>query len=198
MSEDLTPTLLLQQLQNGSSLAAQRLWDIYFGKLVDLARRRLQGRIAVADGEDIALSAFRTFCRGMKNHRYPQLDNREDLWRLLVTITLSKAMHAVRDETRQKRGGLWNRLTTDPNDAAIVSQLADREPTPELAAQVAEEYERLLKKLSSAELIELAVMKMEGYTNEEIAKKWGKAERTVERKLQLIRQLWQRELTDEH
>lgn len=73
-----------------------------------------------------------------------------------------------------------------------VEQLVGQEPTPDLAAQVAEEYERLLKQLPGQDLVELAILKMEGYTNDEIAVKWGKAVRTVERKLQLIRRVWEK------
>ena len=70
------------------------------------------------------------------------------------------------------------------------NELVCHEPTPELAAEFAEQYARLLAKLPSQELIELAVKKMEGYTNEEIATQFGKSERTIERKLQLIRKIW--------
>ena len=65
-----------------------------------------------------------------------------------------------------------------------------QEPTPEFAAQVAEEFERLLDRLGDADLRTIAVWKMEGYTTEEIAAKLRRAPRTVERKLDLIRRRW--------
>jgi DNA-directed RNA polymerase specialized sigma24 family protein len=196
MSEDAALTLWLQQLQQGNSLAAQRLWEVYFGKLVALARQKLKGRVwLVGDEEDVALSTFKSFCQGVENHRFPDLNDRDDLWKLLVTITLRKVFHLVRDETCQKRGGQWNQIgTVGDSETAAVEQLVGREPTPELAAQLAEEYERLLKQLPGPDLVELAVLKMEAYTNDEIAEKWGKAVRTVERKLELIRKIWEREI----
>lgn len=196
MPQETSPTLWLRQLQQGDRAAVGRLWNAYYGKLVVLARRKLEGRTRlVADEEDVALSAFKSFCRGLENQRFPDVTSRDDLWKLLVTITLHKVLHLVRDENRQKRGGQWTQvIETDEDDESLMARLAGSEPTPELAAEVAEECERLLKQLPSPDLVELATLKMEGYTNEEIAAKWGRAERTVERKLQLIRQIWNKEL----
>jgi len=196
MSQESSPTLWLRQLQQGNHEAAERLWETYYGKLVVLARRKLEGRTRlVSDEEDVALSAFKSFCRGLEDHRFPNLTSRDDLWKLLVTITLHKVLHLVRDENRQKRGGQWTQLVeSGADDEALIAQLAGQEPTPEFAAEVAEQCERLLKQLPSPDLVELAIMKMEGYTSDEIAAKWGRAERTVERKLQLIRQVWGQEL----
>jgi DNA-directed RNA polymerase specialized sigma24 family protein len=196
MSVDHSPSLWLQQLREGDSVAAQRLWEAYYQKLVGIARRKLQGRVRlVGDEEDVALSAFKSFCRGVERGRYPQLSDRGDMWNLLVTITFHKVLHLVRDEDREKRGGGRKFVAADAatSDADLLQQLVGTEPTPEVAAQVAEEAERLLDCLPSQELVELALLKMEGYTNDEIAKRWQKAERTVERKLNLIRKIWEKD-----
>ena len=128
----------------------------------------------------------------MEGGRFPDLNDRDDLWNLLVTITVHKVIHLVRYEDRKKRGGGRKCVVADAanSSADLLQQLVDAEPTPEVAVQVAEEAERLLDSLPSKELVELALLKMEGYTNEEIAKRWQKAERTVERKLNLIRKIW--------
>lgn len=68
------------------------------------------------------------------------------------------------------------------------------EPTPEFAAQVAEEFQALLNRLTSDELRQVALWKLEGYTNEEIAQKLNVIVRTVERRLWTIRQLWEQEV----
>ena len=48
----------LSQLEKGDPDAAQRLWDVYYGRMVDLARLKLQGTARrAADEEDVALSA---------------------------------------------------------------------------------------------------------------------------------------------
>jgi len=186
------------QLRAGDPVAAQHLWEGYFRRLVGLARGKLQGLSRRADDEeDVALSAFASFCRGVEGGRFPQLADRDDLWRLLVTITARKALHLARDEHCQKRGGgavrdeaaLGHRDGSAAEDAAI-DELLGREPTPAFAAQVAEECQRLLDRLGDADLRTIAVCKMEGYTTEEIAAKLRRAPRTVQRKLDLIRRRW--------
>jgi DNA-directed RNA polymerase specialized sigma24 family protein len=77
-----------------------------------------------------------------------------------------------------------------PAEDAAIDQLLGTEPTPAFAAQVAEECQRLLESLRDADLRTIAVWKMEGYTIEEIAAMLGRAPRTVERKLDLIRRRW--------
>ena len=178
------------QLRAGDQVAAQQLWEGYFRRLVGLARAKLQSLPRrAADEEDVALSAFASFCRGVECGRFPQLADRDDLWRLLVTITARKALHLARDERSQKRGGGAVRDEAAAEDAAI-DELLGREPTPAFAAQVAEECQRLLEGLGDADLRTIAVCKMEGYTTEEIAAKLRRAPRTVERKLDLIRRRW--------
>src|SRR5260370_40284598 len=96
----------IAQLQEGDAAAAQPLWDRYFHHLVGLARKKLPGSTrGAADEEDVALSAFHSFCRHAEAGRFPQLSDREGLWRLLVVITARKAAHLLRDEGRLKRGG---------------------------------------------------------------------------------------------
>src|SRR5690349_4606330 len=89
-------TRWIGSLKAGDADAAQRLWERYFGALVRLAYARLRGAPrAAADEEDAALSAFDSFCRGAARGRYPRLDDRDDLWRLLVVITERKALDQI-------------------------------------------------------------------------------------------------------
>jgi DNA-directed RNA polymerase specialized sigma24 family protein len=198
MSSPNSVTFWIDQLKAGERAAARQLWEGYFHRLVRLARARLQGTPRrAADEEDVALSAFDSFCRGAELGRFPQLDDREDLWRLLVTLTERKAIGLMRREHRQKRGGgavLGESFWAAPDGADRlpgIDQVAGREPTPEFAALVAEECGRLLEALGGDELRSIAVWKMEGDTVEEIAARLGRAPRTVERKLQLIRSQWE-------
>jgi DNA-directed RNA polymerase specialized sigma24 family protein len=188
----------LAQLQAGDRMAAQKLWERYFQRLVGLARKKLQGLPRrAADEEDIALSAFASFCRGTEEGRFPQLHDRDNLWRLLVTITIRKAHQLAARERCQKRGG-WmvldeaalSRLANDQSGELGLEQLIASEPTPDFAAQLAEECQVLLARLEDSELQSVAQWKMEGFTNEEIAAKLGCALRSVERKLKVIRSLW--------
>jgi DNA-directed RNA polymerase specialized sigma24 family protein len=199
MSANESVSQWLQLLQAGNPAAAQPLWERYFHRLAGLARAKLQGQPRrAADEEDVALSAFASFCRGAEAGRFPQLSDRDDLWRLLFTLTERKAFNLVRDQRRQKRGGGAVRgesglCRPDDSAAAGLEQIAGREPTPEFAAQVAEECRRLLDRLDDAELRAIAVWKMEGETTPQIAARLGYALSTVERRLRLIRQIWESE-----
>jgi DNA-directed RNA polymerase specialized sigma24 family protein len=185
-------TIWLSQLQGGDGAAAQQLWERYFSRLVGLARVRLQSHPRrAADEEDVALSVFRCLCEGTARGRFPRLDDRDDLWRLLVVITERKAHNLARDERRLKRGG--GAVVTAESSTGGLHEVAGREPTPEFAAEVAEEYERLLDRLGDAGLRSIAVWRMEGDTVGEIAARLGCAPTTVERRLRLIRQIWERE-----
>jgi DNA-directed RNA polymerase specialized sigma24 family protein len=187
-------TQWLGQAQAGDPAAAQQLWERYFGRLVAFARVKLQGAPrGMADEEDVALSAFDSFYRGAQQGRFPQLNDRDNLWRLLVIITARKAANLKRDAGRQKRGGGRAEEAAPREPDAELEAVLGREPSPEFAAQVAEECQRLLGGLGEELLRTVALAKMEGYTNEEIAQKLRCAPRTVERKLGLIRRLWEKE-----
>jgi DNA-directed RNA polymerase specialized sigma24 family protein len=193
-------TRWIDALRCGDEEAAQQLWRRYFESLVRLARPRLRSQArVVADEEDVVLSAFDSFYAGMARGRYPDLADRDDLWRLLVTITARKASDRNRWESRQKRGGGHVRhesaLVADGEpEADELSLIVGSEPTPEFAAMVAEEYRRLLEVLDDEELQRIATWRLEGYSDVEIAARLGCALRTVARRLKLIRTLWRAEL----
>lgn len=186
---DESVTHWLGRLKAGDPAAAGPLWDRYFPKLVEQARARLAGfPRRAADEEDVALSAFDSFCRDAAAGRLPRLDDRDDLWRVLLLITGQKALDLVRHESAAKRGGKPDGKSFD------VATVAGAEPTPEFAALVADEFRRLLGLLPDTDLRALAVWKMEGHSNDEIAARWGCVPRTVERRLKVIRSLWAAEV----
>jgi DNA-directed RNA polymerase specialized sigma24 family protein len=191
----------IDELKAGGQAATQPLWQRYFQRLVARARLKLAGvPRRAADEEDVALSAFDSFCRAAEQGRFPQLEDRNDLWQLLVVITDRKAGALARFERRQRRGGGKvldeAALQADGGSAADspLGHIIGQEPSPEFAAQVAEECRRLLDILKDAELQAIALRKMEGYTIEEIAQQQGVVPRTTKRKLQLIRRMWEQEL----
>jgi len=180
-------------LQEGDPAAAQELWQRYFGQMVDLARKRLRHSAQRETAEDAALSAFDAFCRGASDGRFPRLDDRDSLWSLLVVITTRKAARHARDAGRQKRGGNLAEVSGSGAEPHL-EQIVSREPTPEFAAEAAEECRRLLRLLADPELENIALLKMEGHSIEEIAQKLGYVPRTIKRKMHLIRSLWEQEM----
>jgi DNA-directed RNA polymerase specialized sigma24 family protein len=198
-------TIWIHQLKDGERAAVQKLWEGYFPRLVRQAQRWLRRTpVRVVDAEDIALSAFKSFCLRAEQGRFPKLFDRDDLWQLLVVIAFRKKCNQVkREAVRQPPNGrVYSISALTPADAddsgTIFSCLISREPDPTLTSQVAESCRRLLEMLPAQELRDVAVWKLEGYTNEEIAAKMkdgkGCAESTVERKLARVRKIWAKEI----
>src|SRR5262245_47953359 len=186
-------------LKHGDPAAAQPLWKRYYRQLVALARKMLRStsRRAV-DEEDVVQNAFHSFFRAVAQGRFPQLDDRDSLRRLLVVITANKALRQLKHEHRQKRGGaaaadLKAAHSAVPDDEAALIQAVGAEPAPDFAAQIADDYRRLLDLLGDETLRQVAIWKMEGYGNHEIADKLACSRRTVARKMEAIRILWTNE-----
>jgi DNA-directed RNA polymerase specialized sigma24 family protein len=195
MASDDSITRLIVLLKQGQRAAAQPLWDAYFPRLVGLARARLRGAPrGMADEEDVALSAFDSFCRRAEGGHFSRLDDRDDLWQLLFVLTVRKAIDLVRYNARARRGG-GRVASLDDLAAWDLDAVLGPEPTPELAAQMADEYRRLLEGLGNETLRAVARWKMEGWTNREIGVRLGCAEHSVERKLRSIRRLWSEEVS---
>lgn len=185
----------VERLHSGDQDAARELWSRYFQKLVRLASRRLGGASRrAADEEDVALSAFESFFRGIDERRFPRLRGHDDLWRILAVITTRKAIAQIRKQQSQKRGSGMLRgesvFAGLEDDRAGIGAVPARDPGPDFAAAVAEEFDGLLARLPDKQLREVAVMKLQGYRNEEIAQRMNCVVRTVERKLRLIRDAW--------
>ena len=190
-------TRWLAQLKAGRVVAAQHLWERYYRRLVVLARVRLASLPRrAADEEDVALSAFDSFCRGAEAGRFPRLADRDDLWQVLVLLTARKAADLRQHERRQKRGGGAVRgesafQVPGAEEEAGLDAVVGHEPTPAFACEVAEQCRRLLDGLADDKLRALALGKLEGYTNAELAERLGCAVATVERKLARIRGIWE-------
>jgi len=183
-------TQWISLLKAGDDQAAEQLWGEYYRKLVGVARNRLGAfRDAVVDEEDVALSAFKSLCLGAKRGVFPRLDDRDNLWRLLVVITKRKAADAIKREQAQKRAGAIAREPL-PLDEIAGGRAADE------IVILNEEFNRLLDALGSETLKQVALWKLEGLGHDEIAEKLGCARRTVARKLDLIRQCWTADLSD--
>ena len=185
-------TRWISLLKDGDRAAASPLWEKYFRRLVALSRERLRGTPRrAADEEDVALAAFDSFYRRAERGKFPRLQDRDDLWRLLFVLTVRKAIDLARREARRPGRAalgpaLWEQAERN------VELLLSKEPTPEFAALVADECRHLLDRLGD-ELRAIAVWKMEGETNAEIAARLKVVASTVERKLKRIRDLWERE-----
>ncbi|HZW29275.1 MAG TPA: ECF-type sigma factor [Isosphaeraceae bacterium] len=180
-------TRLIRAVQDGSSSAVRPLLSAYFDRLVRLARTRLRNLPGLAGyDEDLALRSFHSVYQRLRDPARPlELAGRDDLWRLLATRTISRAIDLIRR----------HRPAEIPVDEDL-APLLTRDPTPEEAAELADECRRLLDSLPEPELRQIALWKVEGYTHEEIAARLDCVPRTIERKVSRIRLHWKHELED--
>ena len=189
------------ELKDGDEGAAQQeLFNRYFQRLTGLARPRLRNVPRRAqDEEDVAMQALASFFEGVKAGHFPQLDDRTHLWPLLVKITVHKALDQ-RDHTLaqkrgrgQVRGDSVRMMPGHENDSNRILEFVGHQPTPSLICELDEQCGLMMSQLDD-ELQTVARLKLEGYTNSEIAEKLDVVERTVERKLKRIRNRWSENL----
>jgi DNA-directed RNA polymerase specialized sigma24 family protein len=195
----------LEGLKAGRPEAVDAIWRRYYDRVFAVARSRLrQGpHQAVEDGEDVALSALHGLAAGAAQGRFERLDDRSDLWEVLAAITVKKANGRRRWYDRWKRSGrpasgypatasAGVRRAASSDEAGLLASAVSKEPVPELSAILREQLERLLAALTDPILRQIAEWRMEGASNTEIAQRLGRALRTVERKLELIRLTWEK------
>jgi RNA polymerase sigma factor (sigma-70 family) len=191
-------TQWLAGLRAGDSQAANRLWKTYFERMVVVARRKLAGaRRQVRDEEDIALSAFKSFCLGFQGGRFTGEKDGPELWPLLVTLTVNKTIDHLRRENRLKRGGPAKASANNRDGSTAeesLSQLLAPNASPELKAIASESFERLFAALDASgdeTLRTIALLRLEDAAPAAIAEQLGCTPRTVQRKIKTIRALWQ-------
>lgn len=178
-------TAWLGQLHDGDAAAADALWERYFRRLQGLARAKLPVAVARSGGDEaVALDAFASLWRGVEAGRFAELASREQLWRLLVVITVRKASRLTRCEAREQAA----------SDKGVLESILSREPDPDFALQASEECQHLLASLGDATLETVALLRLEGATIPEIADHLRCSPRTVDRKIALIQTIWSKEL----
>jgi len=173
--------------------AARLVWDRFFHRLVALAKQQLQRRSwGGVDEEDVALSALDSFIARRGVGEYPQLGSRDDVWKLLSVITRRKALNVMRREMADRRGG-----GQQAGQEFDLINAFRAEPTPDQAAEVLDEARRLLDVVLAnrdSNLRVIALGKLQGEDNGVLAKQLAVSRRTIERKLELIRLLWEQDL----
>jgi RNA polymerase sigma factor (sigma-70 family) len=196
MNSEHSVTHWIQRLRTGEDRAAAELWERYFQRVRELARKRLCDHPRQAsDEEDVVVSVFDSLCRGVHEGRFDALSDRDDLWRLLIVLTRQKSVDAIRREARVKRGGGRVRSLDAIGDSEQdLIDFLTVDPDPAFLSSVNDECDRLLALLRDDTLRTIAVRKMEGFTNQDVAAELGVSERTIRRKVDLIREDWQNEL----
>ncbi len=201
MNSERSVTQWIGSLKEQDDEAAHRLYSRYVERLLGLARKKLSGwNRLVADEEDIAIIAMNSAIRGIQEGRFARLNDRDDLWQILAMLVDRKVVDQKRWAATKKRGYgmemgesvLCSSNTSDSENPGM-GQFADSDPSPEFVAQFSEEVDARLNQLEDDDLRKVALWKMEGFANVEIAERLGCVERTVERKLRVIRSIWTEE-----
>jgi DNA-directed RNA polymerase specialized sigma24 family protein len=179
----------LSKLQAGQSEAAEPLWKRYQAKLVSIATQQLdESPDRSVDGEDLVQSSFGNVCLAVQNGKYPDIDNREDLWGLLYIATVNRVRQYYRELNALKRSHGSSSQAIDP------SILADLQ-TPFAEAQTADLIEYLLSRLDLEDpshlLRQIALLYLDDYSASSIAKLLHKRKTSVLISLRLIRSIWQ-------
>jgi RNA polymerase sigma factor (sigma-70 family) len=173
--------------------AARQIWERYSARLLDWVRRHLKARIRRREDEsDVLQSMYKSFCRAQRDGKY-ELVSRDDVWAMLLTITARKVVNTVlrhtagvRDVRREENGpGGEEGDTSFPRWTP--EHLMKSQPTPEEEVCAREEVERILLSLPE-DLRQIVLWKLEGCTHPEIARKIKRTRRTVELKVQRIRE----------
>lgn len=192
-------TLWLRAIENGDDDAATQLWSYCYPRLRNYSRKKLPEHLRrVLDEEDVALSAFKSFCLGAGKGAFAKIDNRDDLWKLLLCIAGRKAQGYVRHQNREKRGGgqirgesIFNNEANSSREYGGIGDFADSSPTPAMMAQFADDAQQLIDMIQDDTVKTVALLRVEGYSVDEIAERMKCGKRTVERRLHLIRRTWE-------
>jgi RNA polymerase sigma factor (sigma-70 family) len=199
MTDPGSVTQWVEQLRSGDTAAreraAQMLWQRHFARLLALAYQHLDKRLRRREDEhDIVGHVYASFCVRLQRGDF-SLQGREDLWRLLSAMTLRKTYQAAERHRCQRRDYRREVGTVDASADLLASEealerLADRALDPAEEAEMKEDVERRIDQLPQP-LQQIVYWKLQDCTNGEIANRLHCNVRTVERKLQLIRDLWQ-------
>jgi DNA-directed RNA polymerase specialized sigma24 family protein len=200
MANQESVTEWLVSLKRGSDEAAQKLWQRYYEQLVRAAHRKL-GHLPrrVADENDVAQEAFTNFFAAVQTGRFPRLDDRHDLWDVLLMLADRRAKDQMRKQLAEMRGGgaVRGESALDAPGAtgtAGLGRLEDPERLQETVDGLIEALRSGWKTFEDETLCKIALDKLQGYENREIAERHGMALRAVERKLQLTRRLLAEEM----
>lgn len=189
-------TELIDRWRSGDQDAANTLYRRYVERLSGIVTAQLSDRLrARTDADDVLQSACRSFFRRVQDGQF-QFDEDDDVWKLLVTISLNKLRSQVRRHTAAKRDAAQEIARRDPAlpDDFHLEKLAET-PSPVEAFIFAEMIERVSDRLDKRHAM-LLKLRMEGYNQQEIAQELQTSDRSIRRMLNNIRQILSRELQD--
>jgi DNA-directed RNA polymerase specialized sigma24 family protein len=198
---DLPITEYLQALKAGDADSLNDILNAYWCQLVTHCDARLSRQLKTQqEGQDFAIQAFQNLAEGIKRGRWPRLENRTDLWQVLLQAANCRIRDFVRQQMATKRGGQLQRLGTGPNSPATGLVDLDQFPARDAFAADAEQLVQLMLELSHrlrgmTTHVRILVDHLNNYTNQEIAIRHEISSRTVRRKLDEVLEILREELS---
>lgn len=196
-SHSLSISQYIGGLREGQPEAIQKIWERFYSDLIRLAYRKLRdGPNKVADWDDVVQEAMAQFFAQVQQGRFPDLNDRDDLWQVLVMLVHRRARDQQRRERADKRGGgkvFTESILECPNDPdrrGDLDDLAGVTPTPQVAEEIFANLSLALGELPTPDYRRVALLKLQGFDNKKIASQCGCSVATVGRRLANIRKLW--------
>lgn len=175
----------LSDIADGDPAAAEKVWDRYSQRLISLARKKLAAMPSeIADEEGAVISALRSFFSGIQGNQFPRIEDPNDLWKVLALLTARKAIAQLRHHW--KKSGEADHIQRHNDSLEFLNQ----EPGPEQIVMFVDACDRLLEGLENDKMRRIALLAMSGHETREIAIELDVHQRTVQRKLEIIRDKW--------
>ncbi len=188
---DLDDKNWLEKFREGDEQAAGKLFQRHANQLLELARQRISQRFASrVDPEDVVQSVFRTFFKRARQGEFT-LREKDDLVKLLVRITVYKTLRQIAFHQQAKRDARQESGTGEVNQDQLLAVMS-KGATPEEAVIFLDELETFLDQQSPTDC-KICEMRIEGYSNAEIAEALGINERRIRRLMERLRGLAKRE-----
>ncbi len=195
MSNENSLSLWVAELKQGNEAAAQRVWAEYFDEIARFADRKLGKFRRMRDGEDVALSAFNCLLQRARAGDLDDVSNSNELRRALIQKAHDKAVEYIRYELRKKRGGgavrgesVFAEMAQDDQAGNIADHVAEH--PDELFETLERDFNELLEKLDDDLLKEVAVLRIQGYSTQEIGEQVDLSAQSIRRKLAIIERRW--------
>ena len=187
-------TQWLQRLQDGESDAAKEIWSRYYPRVIRLAAIQLiKSDDRSIDEEDVAQSTFRTVYLAVMNGKYPDIEDRRDLWRLLLVSTLNRVRRHYRDSRTLKRS-VNELVTQDQTRRRLLLEISGPDAQAEMADLIETLFLRLDQEDPTGELRKIALLQLEEHSASAIARRLKRRKNHVLQRIRLIRILWEESL----
>lgn len=187
MDSTSTITRWIRLVRNSDEHAARKLWEQYAARLRTLARQWIRST-GPWDEEDIVVSAYQTLFQKLQSGQFVNVDSRDTFWALLTIIAARKAKDFGRRDRALKRGGIRTISLDNANEKELIST----DSQSEMDFLITEECLVLIDQLEDPDLKHVALLRLEGLSNQEIAEQLKFSQRSVQRIVKLIKEIWEK------